>query len=77
MTARILEDFQVLARYRVMVLDRDAVPATACYTITANLFDPAPIHGRKENDTMPKNYIAIRYKGCFKGQSVEFIPAST
>ena len=75
MTARILEDFQVLDRYRVMVLDRDAVPDSSCYKINGILFDPVPIHSKKETDTMPKNYIAIRYKGCLKGQSVEFIPA--
>ena len=75
MTAKIMDDFQVLHRYRVMVLDRDALPDSSCYKINGVLFDPVPIHSRKETDTMPKNYIAIRYKGCLKGQSVEFIPA--
>ena len=75
MTAQIMDEFQVLQRYHVLVLDRDAVPDSSCYKISGVLFDPVPIHSRKETDTMPKNYIAIRYKGCLKGQSVEFIPA--
>lgn len=74
MTARIMDDFQVLQRYRVMVLDRDAYPAgNSRYRINGEIFEPVPIHSGKESDTMPKNYIAVRSTGVFKGAAVEFI----
>ena len=73
MTAQIMDEFQVLQRYHVLVLDRDAVPDSSCYKISGVLFDPVLIHSKEESDTMPKNFIAIRYKGCFKGESVEFV----
>ena len=75
MTATIMDEFQVLQRYHVLVLDREAAVEAASYKIGGVLFDPVPIHSRKENDTMPKNFIAIRYRGCFKGENVEFISA--
>ena len=75
MTATIMDEFQVLQRYHVLVLDREASVEAAGYRINGVLFDPVPIHSRKENDTMPKNFIAIRYRGCFKGENVEFISA--
>ena len=75
MTATIMDEFQVLQRYPVLVLDREAAAEAAGYRINGVLFDPVPIHSRKENDTMPKNFIAIRYRGCFKGENVEFISA--
>ena len=75
MTAQIMDEFQVLQRYHVMVLDRDAAPDSVCYKINGVLFDPVPIHSRKSSDTMPKNFIAIRYTGCFKGEAVEFVGA--
>lgn len=74
MTARIMDAFQVLQRYRVMVLDRDAYPAgNSRYRINGEIFEPVPIHSGKESDTMPKNYIAVRSTGVFKGAAVEFI----
>ena len=75
MTATIMDEFQVLQRYHVLVLDREASVEAAGYRINGVLFDPVPIHSREENDTMPKNFIAIRYRGCFKGENVEFISA--
>ena len=74
MTAQIIDDFQVLQRYRVMVLDRDAcLDEPARYRINGQVYDPVPIHSRKSGDTMPKNYIAIRSTQVFKGAAVEFI----
>ena len=74
MTATIMDEFQVLQRYHVLVLDREAAEADG-YRINGVLFDPVPIHAREGNDTMPKNFIAIRSRGCFKGENVEFISA--
>lgn len=74
MTARIMEDFQVLQRYRVMVLDRDAcLEASARYRINGAVYEPVRIHTQKASDTMPKNYIAVRSTESFKGASVEFV----
>ena len=75
MTATIMDEFQVLQRYLVLVLDREAAVEAAGYRINGVLFDPVPIHSREETDTMPKHFIAIRYRGCFKGENVEFISA--
>lgn len=74
MTAQIMDDFQVLEKYRVMVLDRDACfePPTR-YRINGEVYDPVCIHSQKENDTMPRNYIAIRSTQVFKGAAVEFV----
>lgn len=74
MTAQIMDDFQVLQRYRVMVLDRDITPEPpAGYRINGQLFEPVPIHSQKSGDTMPRNYIAIRSTDAFKGSCVEFL----
>ena len=59
MTARIMDDFQVLQRYRVMVLDRDAGQQSSRYRINGTVYDSVPIHSRSGSDTMPRNYIAI------------------
>lgn len=76
MTAQVVDDFQVLRRYRVMILDRDACPeGSARYKINGQVYDPVRIHSRKSDDTMPKNYIAIRSTQVFKGAAVEFIEA--
>ena len=73
MTARIMDDFQVLQRYRVMVLDRDAGQQSSRYRINGTVYDSVPIHSRSGSDTMPRNYIAIRSTGSFKGAAVEFL----
>lgn len=74
MRAQIMDDFQVLQRYRVMVLDRDAcLEPPSRYKINGALYDPVCIHSRKAGDTMPRNYIAIRSTESFKGAAVEFI----
>ena len=74
MTAQVMDDFQVLQRYRVMVLDRDAWPESSTrYRINGEVYDPVCIHTRKANDTMPRNYIAIRSTQAFKGATVEFL----
>ena len=75
MTATIMDEFQVLQRYHVLVLDREAATEAAGYRINGELFDPVPIPSRKENDTMPNNFTATRSRGCFKGENVEFISA--
>ena len=73
MTATIMDEFQVLKRYHALVLDREAAVEAAGYRINGVLFDPVPIHSRKESDTMPRNFIAIRSTDSFKGAAVEFI----
>ena len=74
MTARIMDDFQVLQRYRVMVLDRDAcMEESSRYRINGTVYDSVPIHSRSGSDTMPRNYIAIRSTASFKGAAVEFL----
>ena len=74
MTAQIMDDFQVLQRYCVMVLDREVCPEPPVrYRINGHIFDPVRIHSRSSSDTMPKNYIAIRSTDSFKGAAVEFV----
>ena len=74
MTAQVMDDFQVLQCYRVMVLDRNAcLDPSARYRINGEVYNPVRIHSQKESDTMPRNYIAIRSTKVFSGAAVEFI----
>ena len=74
MTAQVMDDFQVLQRYRVMVLDREAGLEDAdYYRIDGEVYAPVRIHSHKAGDTMPRNYIAIRSTRNLKGATVEFI----
>ena len=76
MQAQIMDDFQVLQRYRVMVLDREAcLEPPARYRINGEVYDPVCIHSKSRTDTMPRNYIAVRSTKSFKGAAVEFIRA--
>ena len=74
MTAQVLDEFLVLEKYRVMVLDQD-IPGGrwAQYPINGEVFDPVRIHVQTQSDTIPLNYIAIRGTNSFKGSIVEFI----
>lgn len=74
MTAHVVDEFLVLEKYRVMVLDQDInCKPHARYRIGGKLFDPIRIHVQTRNDTIPLNYIAIKATESFKGSSVEFI----
>lgn len=74
MTAQIVDEFLVLERYRVMVLDQDVQcePYTR-YRINGKVFDPVRIHVQSRTDTIPLNYIAVRDTNSFKGSTVEFV----
>lgn len=74
MTAHVVDEFLVLERYRVMVLDRDVqCKPQAHYRINGMLFDPIKIHEQSKTDTIPLNYIAVKDTGSFKGSTVEFV----
>lgn len=77
MTAQVLDEFQVLGKYRVCVLDAPAcLDPHAFYRINGEVYEPVPIHSRKAGDTMPRNYIAFRSTKVFKGATVEFLRRS-
>lgn len=74
MTAQVVDEFLVLEKYRVMVLDHD-IPGGhwARYQINGEVFDPVRIHVQTHADTIPLNYIAVRGTNSFKGSTVKFI----
>ena len=72
--AHVVDEFIVLERYRVMILDRDASGyPDARYLINGILFDPVKLHKQAEKDPIPHNYIAVRSTSSFRGAAVEFI----
>ncbi len=74
MSAHVIDDFQVLGRYRVMVLDRDVCGEShASYRINGQTYHPIALHQRRNTNDIPLNYIAIRSTESFKGASVEII----
>lgn len=74
MTAQVVDEFLVLERYRVMVLDRDIQGKPHVrYRINGEVFDPIKIHAQTHADTIPLNYIAVRGTNSFRGSRVEFI----
>lgn len=74
MTAHVVDEFLVLEKYRVMVLDRDVqCNLQAHYRINGKLFDPIKIYGQAKTDTIPLNYIAVKGTSSFKGSTVEFV----
>lgn len=74
MIAKVVDEFQVLGRYKVMVLDREVCSEPpAHYRIGGQLFDPIRLHRRSVSDTIPLNYIAVRSTGSFKGLAVEAV----
>ena len=74
MTAQVVDEFLVLEKYRVMVLDQD-IPGGrwAHYQINGEVFDPVRIHVQTQADSIPLNYIAVKGTDSFKGSTVEFI----
>ncbi len=74
MSAYVIDDFQILGRYRVMVLDRDVCSeAHAGYRINGQIYSPIALHQSPTTNEIPLNYIAIRTTESFKGASVEMI----
>lgn len=72
MTAQIVDEFLVLEKYRVMVLDQNVSSLPhAHYRINGETFDPIMLHSKRS--TIPRNYIAIKATDSFQGSSVEFI----
>ena len=71
---KLIHEFLVLERYRVMVLDQDVqCEPHARYRINDKVFDPVRIHVQTRTDTIPLNYIAVRDTNSFKGSTVEFV----
>lgn len=74
MTAQVVDEFLVLEKYRVMVLDRDVqCKPNARYQINGEILDPIRIHVQTHTDTIPMNYIAVKGTKSFKGSTIEFV----
>ena len=65
--ARVVDEFLVLGRYRVMVLDREA-SENASYRINGETFQPV----RLGRSGVPGNYIAVKSTASFAGAAVWF-----
>ena len=74
MKARIVDEFLVLNKYRVMVLDKKVRRKNyGQYRIGGQFFDPVPLHGSRLQDPIPKNYIAVKGTASFIGAAVELV----
>ena len=74
MTAHVVDEFLVLEKYRVMVLDRDVeITPHDHYQINGKLYDAVMLHIHKRDMTIPMNYIAIKATESLKGFAVEFV----
>ena len=67
-TARVVDEFLVLGRYRVMVLDREVEKNRRC-RINGETFEP--MHLGKSG--VPGNYVALRTTDSFAGAAVQFV----
>lgn len=65
--AHVIDEYQVLGRYHVLILDQNA-PKGPC-RINGKVFEPLALQGRG----IPQNYLAFRGSGAFKGATVEFL----
>ncbi len=74
MKAHIVDEFLVLNKYRVMVLDKNVRRKQyGQYRICGQLFEPVPLHTPRRKDSIPKNYIAVKGTASFKGAAVELV----
>lgn len=71
MVAHVVDEFQVLRDYIVMVLDRDVELGGGCCRIGGQIFTPVRLGGTTV--PIPRNYIAVKTRGSFKGASVELM----
>lgn len=69
--AHVIEEFQVLGRYHVMILDQDAPQGR--YRINGRTFEPVELHTGVSPAAIPRNYIAVRSTESFRGAAVEFV----
>ncbi len=70
MFARVVDEFQVLREYTVMVLDRE-VGASSAYRIDGELYTPIGLGATTV--PIPRNYIAVKSRRSFKGSAVELM----
>lgn len=74
MTAQVVDEFLVLDKYRVMVLDQEIrCKPNEHYRINGETFAPVRIHVQTHSDSIPLNYIAVKSKSSFKGSNVEIV----
>lgn len=71
MVAHVIDEFQVLRDYTVMVLDRETEDGTACYRIDGQIYIPVRLGATTV--PIPRNYLAVRARRSFKGSAVESV----
>lgn len=69
MVAHVIDEFQVLRDYTVMVLDCDIDVGTARYRIDGQIY--VPVRLGATTVPIPRNYIAVKSRRSFKGSAVE------
>lgn len=65
--ARVIDEYQVLGRYHVLILDR-AAPQGPC-RVKGQIIEPLALRGQG----IPANCVAFRGTGTFRGATVESI----
>ncbi len=71
MVAHVVDEFCVLKDYIVMVLDQDVDGEGNRYRIGGQTYTPVALGATTV--PIPRNYIAVKSKGSFKGSAVELI----
>lgn len=73
MPYRVVDEWVLLEKYRVLRLDRDIeCKAHAKCLINGKVYELKHLHIRPLTGTVPLNYIAIKTTESFLGASVEF-----
>lgn len=72
MVAHVIDEFQVLKDYMVMILDREVSQSSrdSC-RIDGQTY--VPVRLGATTVPIPRNYIAVKARKSFKGSSVEFV----
>lgn len=68
MPYKVIDEWFLLGRYRVLKLDRAISGSGACYRINGKIYEP-----KMRSDASLCNFIAIKTPESFLGAAVEFI----
>ena len=74
LTYKVIEEYLVLERYRVLKLNHDLTcRGTAKYLINGTVYEPERVHYKTTSGIVPLNLIAIKTTESFLGATIEFV----
>lgn len=69
MVMHVVDEFQVLDNYTVMVLDQELGDEPRSCRIRGQVYTPISLRGTTV--PLPRNYLAVKSRASFKGATVE------